>query len=126
MALGRRLGETERRELKLRARREVGRVSERLHMVLLADRGFSLAQIATIYECGEATVRQWLGRFEAGGVEALRDLPTARLMKVDGWRDSRSERTSRPHRWGRWWRRRPRWRYGGRRRCGPGRVGGPA
>jgi transposase len=84
MALGRRLGETERRELKLRARREVGRVSERLHMVLLADRGFSVAQIATIYECGEATVRQWLGRFEAGGVEALRDLPrSGRPRKAD-------------------------------------------
>jgi transposase len=44
-------------------------------MVLLADRGFGVAQIAAIYECSEATVRQWLGRFEAGGAAALRDLP---------------------------------------------------
>jgi transposase len=44
-------------------------------MVLLADRGFSVAQIAAIYGCGEATVRQWLGRFAASGVAGLRDLP---------------------------------------------------
>ena len=84
MQRGRRLGADERRELRRLARREVGRVSERLHMVLLADRGFSVAQIATIYECSEATVRQWLGRFEAGGVEALRDLPrSGRPRKAD-------------------------------------------
>lgn len=57
------------------ARREVGRVSERLHMVLLADRGYGVAQIATIFECSETTVRQWLARFEAAGLAGLRDLP---------------------------------------------------
>ena len=75
MQQGRRLSAEERRALKRLARREVGRVSERLHMVLLADRGFSVAQIAAIYECGEATVRQWLSRFEASGLAGLRDLP---------------------------------------------------
>ena len=75
MALGRRLSEAERRELKRRARREVGRVSERVHMVLLADRGYGAAQIAAIFECSAATVRQWLSRFESGGVTALRDHP---------------------------------------------------
>jgi transposase len=84
MASGRRLSEAERRELKLRARREVGRVSERVHMVLLADRGFGVAQIAAIYECSEATVRQWLARFEVGGLEGLRDLPrSGRPRKAD-------------------------------------------
>src|SRR5215210_4576721 len=84
MASGRRLSEAERRELKLRARREVGRVSERVHMVLLADRGFGVAQIAAIYECSEATVRQWLGRFAAGGAAGLRDLPrSGRPRKAD-------------------------------------------
>jgi transposase len=81
---GRRLSADERRELRRLARREVGRVSERLHLVLLADRGFSVAQIAAIYECSEATVRQWLGRFKAGGVAGLRDLPrSGRPCKAD-------------------------------------------
>jgi transposase len=75
MQQGRRLSAGERQALKRLARREVGRVSERLHMVLLADRGYSVAQIATLYECSETTVRQWLARFEAGGVVGLRDLP---------------------------------------------------
>jgi transposase len=84
MALGRRLSEAERRELKLRARREVGRVSERAHMVLLADRGYGAAQIAAIFECSEGTVRQWLARFESGGLEGLRDLPrSGRPRKAD-------------------------------------------
>jgi transposase len=84
MEQGRRLTAEERRELRRLARREVGRISERLHMVLLADRGFSVAQIAAIYECGEATVRQWLGRFASGGVGGLRDLPRAgRPRKAD-------------------------------------------
>jgi transposase len=81
---GRRLDEAERRELKRLARREVGRLSERVHMVLLADRGHSVPQIATIFECSEATVRQWLGRFEASGVAGLRDRPrSGRPRKAD-------------------------------------------
>jgi transposase len=75
MQQGGRLSADQRWELKRLARREVGRVSERLHMVLLADRGFSVAQIAAIYECSAATVRQWLGRFASDGVVGLRDLP---------------------------------------------------
>jgi transposase len=53
-------------------------------MVLLADRGYGAAQIAAIFECSEATVRQWLGRFESGGVAALRDRPrSGRPRKAD-------------------------------------------
>lgn len=35
----------ERKALGLRARREVGRVSERIHFVLLSDQGYSPSQI---------------------------------------------------------------------------------
>jgi DNA-binding CsgD family transcriptional regulator len=56
------LDESERRRLKQLARHAVGRVSERIRMVLLASRGDSLAQIAAIFECDEATVRHWLER----------------------------------------------------------------
>jgi transposase len=94
MQQGRRLSADERRELRRMARREVGRVSERLHMVLLADRGYSVAQIATLYECSEATVRQWLGRFEAGGVAGLRDRPrSGRPRKADAAARARIRRT---------------------------------
>ena len=69
------LDERERRELKLLARREVGRVSERIRMVLLSSRGYSVPHIAQVFECDEVTVRHWIERFEAEGVEGLRDRP---------------------------------------------------
>src|SRR5690348_9882023 len=78
------LQETERRELKQLARREVGRVSERIRMILLSSRGYSVPEIATIFECDEATVRAWIERFDAGGVAGLRDRPRpGRPRKAD-------------------------------------------
>jgi transposase len=71
------LSEAERRALKQLARREVGRVSERIRMVLLASRGYASSQIAAIFECDEATVRTWLARYAAEGVSGLRDRPRA-------------------------------------------------
>lgn len=69
------LSEAEQKDLRQGARREVGRVAERMRMVLLSARGYTVPQIATIYECDEATVRRWIERYEAGGVQGLRDLP---------------------------------------------------
>jgi transposase len=69
------LTEQERRELKSGARREVGRVSERMHAVLLSARGYEVGQIAAILEYDEATIRRWLERFEAEGLEGLQDRP---------------------------------------------------
>ena len=69
------LTDDERRVLQRLARSEVGRVSERMHMVLLSSRGYPVPQIAAIFDCDEATVRTWLGRFEAEGVDGLRDRP---------------------------------------------------
>jgi len=80
MIFVRSLQETERRELKRVARRDVGRVSERIHMVLLSSWGYTVPRIAAIFECDEATVRTWIERFEAGGVEGLRDRPR-KLLK---------------------------------------------
>ena len=77
MIFVRSLQEAERRELKRLARREVGRVSERIRMILLSSRGYTVPQIAAIFECDEATVRSWIERFEAGGVEGVRDRPRA-------------------------------------------------
>lgn len=69
------LTDDERRLLQRLARTEVGRVSERMHMVLLSGRGYSVPQIAAIFDCDEATVRTWLGRFATDGVGGLRDRP---------------------------------------------------
>ena len=69
------LDESERRRLKQLARRAVGRVSERVRMVLLSSRGYSIAQIAAIFECDEATVRHWLERYQAEKESGLQDRP---------------------------------------------------
>jgi transposase len=78
------LPDSERRRLKQLARREVGRVSERIRMVLLASRGYSLAQIAAIFECDEATVTHWVQRYAHEGEAGLRDRPrSGRPRKAD-------------------------------------------
>ncbi len=69
------LDERERAELKLLARREVGRVSERIRMILLSSKGYPVPQIADIFECDQASVRAWIERFEAEGVKGLYDRP---------------------------------------------------
>lgn len=69
------LTDEERRVLQRLARTEVGRVSERMHMVLLSSRGYAVPQIAAIFDCDEATVRTWLARFETDGVDGVRDRP---------------------------------------------------
>lgn len=69
------LTDDDRRVLQRLARTEVGRVSERMHMVLLSSRRYPVPQIAAIFDCDEATVRTWLGRFETDGVDGLRDRP---------------------------------------------------
>jgi transposase len=84
MIFVRSLQATERRELKHLARREVGRVSERIRMILLSSRGYTVPQIAAIFACDKATVRTWIERFETGGVEGLRDRPRGgRPRKAD-------------------------------------------
>ena len=78
------LAESERRRLKDLARRAVGRVSDRIRMVLLASRGYSLAQIAAIFECDEATVKRWVGRYQQDGESGLQDRPrSGRPRKAD-------------------------------------------
>ena len=71
----RQLTEQEREELKSGARREVGRVSERMHAVLLSARGYEIGQIASILEYDEATIRRWIERYEAEGLEGLQEPP---------------------------------------------------
>lgn len=58
MVFVRTLSEAERVALRQGVRREVGRVSERMRAVLLSARGYAVPQIAGIFECDEATVRE--------------------------------------------------------------------
>ena len=57
------LSEAARRALHQDMRREVGRVNERMRAVMLSARGYPVPEIARIFECQEATVREWLARF---------------------------------------------------------------
>ena len=51
-------------------RRAVGRVAERAQMVLLSARGYTVAEIAEIFEIGQDVVRTWLHRYRAAGPSA--------------------------------------------------------
>ncbi len=84
MVFVRPLDEHERQQLKRLVRREVGRVSERIRMVLLSSRGYTVSRVAEIFECDEATVRHWIARFDADGVQGLQDRPRlGRPRQVD-------------------------------------------
>ena len=65
----------ERQALNRLRRRAIGRVSQRAHMVLLSARGYTVGQIAQIFEVGEDTVREWLHRYQERGVDGLDDRP---------------------------------------------------
>ncbi len=47
----------------------------RAHAVLLSAKGFALDTLAIIFSADRDTVRDWLDRFEQGGVAALSDAP---------------------------------------------------
>jgi transposase len=70
-----RLTEPQRQELERASRQAIGRIALRAHMVLLADRGYTVPQIAQIHACGQDVVRTWLHRYEREGVAGLEDEP---------------------------------------------------
>jgi len=77
------LSDDQRRELRLLARQEVGRVSERIHFVLLSDQGHSPPEIAQLFHSCEAVVRYWLKRDQDQGLPGLYDEPrSGRPRKV--------------------------------------------
>ena len=69
------LTDAQQRELEGVSRQAIGRVALRAHMVLLAGRGYSVPQIATIHACGTDVVRTWLHRYAQHGVAGLADQP---------------------------------------------------
>ena len=69
------LSAEQRRALMGLRRRAVGRVALRAQMVLLSARGYTVPQIAQIFEVGEDVVRTWLHRYEQAGLAGLEDRP---------------------------------------------------
>ena len=69
------LSDEEIRELEIMRRNEVGRVSQRAHMILLSNRRYSVAEISHIFDATEGTVRRWIERFEKEGIDSLSDKP---------------------------------------------------
>jgi transposase len=67
------LSEEQRQELRRLRRRAVGRVAERAQMVLLSARGYSVVEIADIFEVGHDVVRTWLHRYQREGAAGLQD-----------------------------------------------------
>lgn len=69
------LTDPQRQALERLRRRAVGRVSQRAHMVLLSARGYSVQQLAAIFDVGDDVVRTWLHRYQRGGPAGLEDRP---------------------------------------------------
>jgi transposase len=59
----------------VRARKCERRMLERARIVLLAAEGLSAPVIAAQVGCSEKLVKRWRGRYEHGGIEALKDAP---------------------------------------------------
>jgi len=62
------------------------RQAERAVMVLLSLHELSAAQIAVLLDCHPATVRRWIGRFNAEGLAGLADRPRPGRPALGGWR----------------------------------------
>jgi len=67
------LAAEEYRELREMKRKEIGRVSQRAHMVLLSAKQWAVPRIAALFEVSPATVRAWIRKFEAEGPKGLYD-----------------------------------------------------
>jgi transposase len=75
MIFVRRLTRLEYAKLHRMTRQEVGRVSQRAHMILLSAQQRSVAEIADLFDVSRTTVRFWIERFEAAGTAGLYDEP---------------------------------------------------
>jgi transposase len=77
------LNHTEQMDLQLEARRAIGRVSERIHFVLLSAQGYTPPEIGELMGYHAASVRMWLKAYHAGGVAALADAPRSGRPRSD-------------------------------------------
>ena len=69
------LTDDQRTELRQAARTAVGRLSERIHFVLLSDQGHLPPEIAELLGYVAASVCTWLVAYQTHGVAGLHDVP---------------------------------------------------
>lgn len=67
------LNAEQREELRELMKTSNEQVRKRAHAILLSDRGYSVDQIADIYEVDRDTVASWLDRWDEGGTSGLHD-----------------------------------------------------
>ena len=60
-------------DLRAMMRHDVGRVSQRAHLILLSAQHTSVPDLARLFTWSRATVRFWIRRFEASGPDGLHD-----------------------------------------------------
>jgi len=85
------LNDTEKSSLRLLARQEVGRVSERIHFVMMAAQGMSAPEIGGVLEYDPDSVRKWLKCYVAEGVAGLQDSPRSGRPRKQRYLDSMVE-----------------------------------
>lgn len=69
------LEEAQQTELRQAARQAIGRVSERIHFVLLSHQGYSPPEIGKLLGYDAVTVRTWLKAYDEHGLAGLEDAP---------------------------------------------------
>jgi transposase len=78
------LSEAEVVELKRMTRQEIGRVSQRAHMILLSSQRRTVPEIVTLFDTNAPTVRYWIKQFDQHGPPGLYDQPrSGRPHKAD-------------------------------------------
>lgn len=62
-------------ELQRMTRQDIGRVSQRTHLILLSAQHYSVPHLVQIFGLSAHSVRFWIRRFDASGPNGLRDAP---------------------------------------------------
>jgi len=74
----------EKQELERMQRQEIGRVSQRAHMILLSGEHHAVPELARLFHTSRVTVRFWMRRFDHHGPPGLYDEPrSGRPRKAD-------------------------------------------
>jgi transposase len=58
------------------------RIRDRSHALLLSNKRYSVAQISSIFEVRQATILEWLNRWESKGLEGIVDLPKSGRPRI--------------------------------------------
>lgn len=77
------LNDNQSEELRRAARQAVGRVSERMHFVLMYAHGLSVDEIGRVMNYDPRTIMYWLHAYAAGGLAALDDAPRSGRPKQE-------------------------------------------